>query len=533
MAGMVFRYEEHPFTWQRPAFYEVRRTFASGPMKEAVLGSRVEETAKGCKIISYCNYEAAPLGKLALSPKLKMSLKAMDKVLKRFEAQIQNDSQIAYRTQLTKNPVNTPRLLAALERLQVRGFRPAEVARLDIYLRAESDPKVSEFRARELGHGKEQPWINLCLAAVQEGLLGMEWRILCPYCRSNVQKLSSLSEVRANAHCSSCNISYESAFDENVEVVFSVHPAVRAVQGGTFCIGGPELSPHVATQWIFPPLSQTDLVVETQEGLYTARSLQLSIDTTVQVSTGQNFSFCLGDGQEIQIAQGGILSIENPFDYEVIWRWEDARTLPFITTAADVTMLQAFRDQFASEVLSPGEELAVNHVVVMFTDLKGSTMMYREHGDAKSYAMVRTHFEVIRRAVDAQNGTIVKTIGDAVMAVFRHTDEAVAAGLQIHSDMAAVAPTLVTKIGMHSGPALVVQANGVLDYFGRTVNHAARLQKHSHGSDLVLTEQAFESLADQTVPHERFTADVPDVGRNMELVRIYMVPKNQTDQMKT
>ena len=294
MAGMVFKYEEHPFTWQRPAFYEVRRSFDSGPMSDAILGSRVDETPSGCKIVSYCNFESSAVGKLLLSPKLTMSLRAMDQVLRRFESQIHNESRIAYRTQLHKNPVRVARLLPALARLRDRGFRTEVVEQLDNYLREQPDPKVSEFRARELGDGNEQPWINLCLAAVQEGLLGMEWRILCPYCRSNVQKLKTLSEVRANAHCSSCNISYESSFDANVEVIFSVHPAVRSVQNGTFCIGGPELSPHVATQWTLPPLSTTEIVIEASDGLYLARSLQIDHDTSVRVSSGETFTFRLG-----------------------------------------------------------------------------------------------------------------------------------------------------------------------------------------------------------------------------------------------
>ena len=87
-------------------------------------------------------------------------------------------------------------------------------------------------------------------------------------------------------------------------------------------------------------------------------------------------------------------------------------------TAARVSALQDFRDLFSSEVLSPEEGFEVRYLTVMFTDLRSSTAMYRERGDAPAYALVRDHFQVLRDAIAKHHGAVVKTIGDAVMAVF-------------------------------------------------------------------------------------------------------------------
>ena len=76
------------------------------------------------------------------------------------------------------------------------------------------------------------------------------------------------------------------------------------------------------------------------------------------------------------------------------------------------------RSLSSHEVISPDEDITVGFQVVLFTDLRGSTAMYRRIGDAPAYALVRDHFAVLADAVRAHHGTIVKTIGDAVMACF-------------------------------------------------------------------------------------------------------------------
>jgi class 3 adenylate cyclase len=82
-------------------------------------------------------------------------------------------------------------------------------------------------------------------------------------------------------------------------------------------------------------------------------------------------------------------------------------------TAADVTTLQVFRDLFSSEVLRPGEEIFVGATTLMFTDLRNSTKLYREIGDAPAFGRVREYFEILEQAVAAEGGSIVKTMGDA------------------------------------------------------------------------------------------------------------------------
>jgi class 3 adenylate cyclase len=160
------------------------------------------------------------------------------------------------------------------------------------------------------------------------------------------------------------------------------------------------------------------------------------------------------------------------------------------TTAAEVTALQMFRDLFSTEALRPGEQISVGTLTVLFTDLRHSTQLYREIGDATAFGRVMSHFDVLRKEITENDGAIVKTIGDAVMAVFRSAADALTAMLEAQRKLAQPAEgtmPLTLKAGLHTGPCIAVTLNDRLDYFGSTVNMAARLEGLSTGSDVIIS----------------------------------------------
>jgi adenylate cyclase len=61
----------------------------------------------------------------------------------------------------------------------------------------------------------------------------------------------------------------------------------------------------------------------------------------------------------------------------------------------------------------------VGSVIILFTDLRGSTILYREIGDAPAFGRVQDHFGMLREAIAGEDGALIKTVDDAVMAVFR------------------------------------------------------------------------------------------------------------------
>jgi class 3 adenylate cyclase len=124
--------------------------------------------------------------------------------------------------------------------------------------------------------------------------------------------------------------------------------------------------------------------------------------------------------------------------------------------------------------------------------------MYERLGDLNAYALVREHFALLGATVHEHSGAIVKTIGDAVMAVFSRPIDAVSAALHIlagierynaeHGD-----PSLILKIGAHCGPSIAVTLNENLDYFGQTVNVAARVQSLADAGEICMSEALYSA----------------------------------------
>jgi class 3 adenylate cyclase len=184
------------------------------------------------------------------------------------------------------------------------------------------------------------------------------------------------------------------------------------------------------------------------------------------------------------------LTLRNDTGREAIFILERTAWADDAVTAAEITALQAFRDLFAEEALRPGEEISVGRLAFLFTDLRGSTRMYREIGDAKAFGLVMEHFDLLKAAIAGEGGAVVKTIGDAVLAVFPDPLAAVRAALEAHRRLDESSRGLVLKAGVHCGPCIAVNQNGRLDYFGSTLNLAARLLGFCGGGDLVLTREA-------------------------------------------
>jgi class 3 adenylate cyclase len=169
----------------------------------------------------------------------------------------------------------------------------------------------------------------------------------------------------------------------------------------------------------------------------------------------------------------------------------------------------------------------------MFTDLKGSTELYDALGDATAYNLVRDHFVFLSDRVEQSHGFVVKTVGDAVMAAFSRPDDAVRAALAIQDDVASFnsargggksATPIVLKLGLHAGSCIAVTTGDVLDYFGATVNVAARLEHQCRGGEVIVSEAVVKdaaagaALEDRTLLEE--TATLRGVSGLVRFVRV-------------
>ena len=114
-------------------------------------------------------------------------------------------------------------------------------------------------------------------------------------------------------------------------------------------------------------------------------------------------------------------------------------------------------------------------ISVLFADVSGSTRLYEKLGDTEALYAVDRCIKRMERAVEAFRGTVVKTIGDEVMAVFDTAEDAFQSASEMQQRITDLPPVsgvkLAIRLGFHHGP--VIEEKG--DYFGDTVNTAARL----------------------------------------------------------
>jgi predicted ATPase/class 3 adenylate cyclase len=135
-------------------------------------------------------------------------------------------------------------------------------------------------------------------------------------------------------------------------------------------------------------------------------------------------------------------------------------------------------------------------VTFLFTDLEGSTRLWDAHPDVMPEALA-WHDDVIRRAVEGRGGHVVKSTGDGVLAVFVAAGSAVAAAVDGQRALSVTEwpaiGRLQMRMGLHSGVA--DERDG--DYFGTTLNRAARLMAVAHGGQVVCSQVTADLVRDE------------------------------------
>jgi predicted ATPase/class 3 adenylate cyclase len=135
-------------------------------------------------------------------------------------------------------------------------------------------------------------------------------------------------------------------------------------------------------------------------------------------------------------------------------------------------------------------------VTFLFTDIEGSTVRWEQHREAMQDAL-RRHDAILREAIEAHDGYVFKTIGDAFCAAFgsavQAVDAAIAAQRRIGAERWDEVGGLRVRMALHSGET--DERSG--DYFGPPVNRVARLLATGHGGQVLLSGTASELVRTQ------------------------------------
>lgn len=131
---------------------------------------------------------------------------------------------------------------------------------------------------------------------------------------------------------------------------------------------------------------------------------------------------------------------------------------------------------------------------VLFADISGSTKLYEDEGDKAAMEAIARCLEELQKAVTSSNGRVVKTIGDEVMAVFRHPDGAAMTAGKMQNAIDALPfvgdTKLAVRVGFHTGP--VIQSEN--DLFGDTVNIASRLTEQAGRGQIITSQETANQL---------------------------------------
>ena len=379
---------------------------------------------------------------------------------------------------------------------------------------------VLDFARRE--GLNEQRSITTFLHATQIGLLDMSWNVLCPSCGGVLDANATLNTVRSNEYyCAFCAVSSEPTLDDLVEVSFTVSPRVRKIAAH---------NPDELPIWEYHRQIFWGTHVDLPDEKFAATCQQLTLDA-VELPAGDKAILSLqlpaefvivfepvthaaqfievkgepaGERQNLELVYNNVLAPTGTLELRpgplrlLLDNRTGARVLPTLWIAAnDLQELtskrrpflnakrllsnQTFRDIYRTETLGIDQRLKITSLTFLFTDLKGSTELYERVGDLVAFDLVREHFRTLNDIVTTEDGAVVKTIGDAVMATFLTPDHALAAALKMREAMRRLNEThgredLLLKIGIHEGPCLAVNLNERQDYFGQTVNIASRVQ---------------------------------------------------------
>lgn len=535
--GFPVTFEEEPFEWHTPQSFLVRRHMKEGVLDRLTLSAEVLPGENGGSRVRWRLDLDVKYGLLTPVARLlgQLRMNTLAAATHAFDEEISRP--VEEETLSPPDDAQVQRALRAMETTLPPAAHPV-ARRLAGFVARAPDKEVVRIRPFELAdrwNVDRAVLLDVCLEGVVAGLVQMYWDLVCPSCRGGASRVEHLFDLPPGGHCGFCDISFDLPLDRAVEALFQPAPAVRNVVFKPYCTGGPAAMPHVLAQTMLPRGGHAALTAPAEPGTY--RLFVRGGDAAALLVDAQGLpeAELVADGgltpATVHARPGAALVVRQPFGATRHVKIERAAWSDRAATAHRLALAPRFRRIFSNEVLGPGRQLQVARVALLFSDLSGSTALYSRVGDATAFRIVQDHFEHLRAAVDAEGGVVVKTIGDAVMAAFPEEGAALRAGIRMlatWADFQAGRPdsdATLLKVGVYAGPAYVVTANGALDYFGQTVNIAARLQGAAHEREIVVSDELAARGAEAgwlgaARVTERFDAVLKGLDRPLRAARI-------------
>lgn len=172
-------------------------------------------------------------------------------------------------------------------------------------------------------------------------------------------------------------------------------------------------------------------------------------------------------------------------------------------------------------------------VAILFADVVGSTQIYDKFGDTKASETVARCLDVMKDSTHQFNGTVIKTIGDEVMATFPTVDDAMGAAAQMQTRISGgdADINVSIRIGCHFGP--VVQEQN--DIFGAAVHTANRMTSQAKAKQVIISGTTVEQMSADWRAQTR-QIDVATVRGRIDEVALFELlwqPEEATSMLPT
>ncbi|WP_108972472.1 adenylate/guanylate cyclase domain-containing protein [Leptospira ryugenii] len=415
--------------------------------------------------------------------------------------------------------------------------------------------------------------LDVFLHASKHGLFVMEWLLVCPRCGDPVKHFQNLIHVHNQYHCDFCRRDYHTSLDDSIHIVFTIHPDIRDIvfhHPESLPIEDYQYKYHFSREGRVPGSSMTfrhffkkrerflrflspkevrEVEINVREGYLEGNDFLHDTDFLLEVLAERS-----SKTDEVQITyenqtlhsdtkqcRSGILklNIKNNSSEKVplsIYQLDsDFLTSTFLLefdphlSAKELLNHRTFRTLFQGEDIVGPRGLSIKDQTFLFTDLKGSTNLYERIGDLKAFSLVQQHFDEMSRVIIKNQGSLVKTIGDAIMATFLSAENAMRAAIEMLEEIETfnkrqLEREIILKIGIHTGASIAVTLNDRLDYFGQVVNIAARVQGLAEGEEICFTNEIYAAPRVSTIlrgyPVKSEITQLKGITENIQIYRL-------------
>jgi class 3 adenylate cyclase len=179
----------------------------------------------------------------------------------------------------------------------------------------------------------------------------------------------------------------------------------------------------------------------------------------------------------------------------------------FVNTSLQSSSQGNHFQNFIAPLLGAYPEASMHNIAVLFTDVVGSTKYFKAYGDTRGREMLRRHHKIVIAIVEDYGGSLIKEVGDSVMAYFPDAFDALKASIKmqhkfdIHNKISELQDEIHIRIGVHCGKVIFEEK----DIYGDVVNVASKLTNLASGDQILISQEVYELARDTSLANYELT----------------------------